>query len=32
MRPNRVMKVFIWVIIGTMVLSTLFMSIGWMFQ
>jgi hypothetical protein len=32
MRSNRLMKVFIWVVIGTLVLSTLFISIGWMFE
>ncbi|WP_165822505.1 stressosome-associated protein Prli42 [Paenibacillus montanisoli] len=32
MRPNRIMKVFIWVLIASLLLSTLLMGIGWIFQ
>lgn len=32
MRVNRIMKVFIWMIISAMLLSTLIVGIGWIFE
>lgn len=32
MRPNRWMKIFIWVLIISLLLSTLLIGIGWIFE
>ncbi|MBB3069570.1 hypothetical protein FHS14_002565 [Paenibacillus baekrokdamisoli] len=32
MRTNRFTKIFIWLLIAVMLLSTLFISIGWIFE
>ncbi|REE70605.1 hypothetical protein A8990_12816 [Paenibacillus taihuensis] len=32
MRSNPLMKVFIWLIIGAMLLSTLLVGLGWLFE
>ncbi|CAH1210355.1 hypothetical protein PAECIP111893_03207 [Paenibacillus plantiphilus] len=32
MRPNRMMRVFIWLLIISLLLSTLLIGIGWMFE
>ncbi|SEN21836.1 stressosome-associated protein Prli42 [Paenibacillus sp. OV219] len=32
MRSNPLIKVFIWVLIAAMLLSTLLVGIGWMFE
>ncbi|QHW30256.1 stressosome-associated protein Prli42 [Paenibacillus rhizovicinus] len=32
MRRNSLMKAFIWVLIAAMLLSTLLIGIGWMFE
>ncbi|MBB3109203.1 hypothetical protein FHS18_001255 [Paenibacillus phyllosphaerae] len=32
MRPNRFVKIFVWFLIVSILLSTLLFSIGWMFE
>jgi hypothetical protein len=32
MRPNAMMKVFIWVLIASMLISTLLIGVGWMLE
>jgi hypothetical protein len=32
MRPNALMKAFIWVLIAALLLSTLLIGIGWIFE
>ncbi|SFS82780.1 hypothetical protein SAMN05428962_3087 [Paenibacillus sp. BC26] len=32
MRPNRLMKMFIWLLIASMLISTLLIGVGWIFE